>query len=65
MCTHHENTQVTAFHLKNKEANQLLKVVWNYTKLENTAYRKYLGVTLDRSFTNSTYTTQNKGGYPQ
>ena len=36
-------TQVTAFHLRNKEANRSLKVVWYETELENTAYQKYLG----------------------
>ena len=40
---------VTAFHLRNKEANRSLKVEWNMTKLENTPHQKYLGVTLDRT----------------
>ena len=31
-----EKTQVTAFHLRNNEAKQSLKVVWNKTELENT-----------------------------
>ena len=44
-----EKTQVTAFHLRNKEAKRSLKVVWNKTELENTTHPKYLGVTLDRS----------------
>ena len=44
-----EKTQATAFHLMNKEAKRLLKVVWNKTELENTTYLIYLGVTLDRS----------------
>ena len=43
-----EKTQVTAFHLRNKEENRSLKVMWNETELENTAYLKYLGVTLGR-----------------
>ena len=30
-------------HLRNKEANRLLKVVWNETELENTSYPKYFG----------------------
>ena len=33
----------------NKDANRSLKVVWNEKELENTAYPKYLDVTLDRS----------------
>ena len=41
-----DKTQVTAFHLRNKEANRSLKVEWNRTKLENTPHPKYLGVTL-------------------
>ena len=39
----------TAFHLRNIEATGSLKVVWNETELENTAYPVYLGVTLDES----------------
>ena len=38
-----DKTQVTAFHLRNKEAKRSLKVVWNKTE------QKYLGVTLDRT----------------
>ena len=44
-----DNTQVTSFHLRNKEANRSLKVEWNRTELENTPHSKYLGVTLDRT----------------
>ena len=44
-----DKTQVTAFHLRNKEANRSLKVEWNRTKLDNTPHPKYLGVTLDRT----------------
>ena len=44
-----DKTQVTAFHLRNKEANRSLKVEWNMTELENTPHPKYLGVTLDRT----------------
>ena len=44
-----DKTQVTAFHLMNKEANRSLKVEWNRTKLENTHHPKYLGVTFDRT----------------
>ena len=42
-----DKTQVTAFHLRNKEANRSLKVEWNRTELENTPHPKYLGVNLD------------------
>ena len=44
-----DKTQVTAFHLRNKEVNRSLKVEWNRTNLENTIHPKYLGVTLDRT----------------
>ena len=44
-----DKTQVTAFHLRTKEAIQSLKVEWNRTKLENTPHPKYLGVNLDRT----------------
>ena len=40
-----DKTQVTEFHLRNKEAKRMLKV--NRTDLENTPHPKYLGVTLD------------------
>ena len=43
-----DNTQVTAFHLRNKEAKRTLKVNWDRTDLKNTPHPKYLGVTLDR-----------------
>ena len=45
--TNPDKTQVTAFHLRNKEANRSLKVEWNRTELENTPHPKHLGVTLD------------------
>ena len=44
-----DKTQVTAFHLRNKEAKRSLKVGCNKTELENTTHTKYLGVTLDRT----------------
>ena len=44
-----DNTQVTAFHLRNKEANRSLKVEWDRTKLENIPHQKYLCVILDRT----------------
>ena len=33
-----EKTQVTAFHLRNKDAKRSMKVVWNKTELENTTH---------------------------
>ena len=44
-----DKTQVTAFHLRNREDKWLLQVSWNGVDLENTDTPKYLGVTLDRT----------------
>ena len=44
-----DKTQVTAFHLRNRETKKSLKVSWNGVDLENTAKSKYLGVTFDRT----------------
>ena len=44
-----DKTQVTLFHLKNREAKRMLEVKWNNTDIENTPHLKYLGVTLDRT----------------
>ena len=44
-----DKTQVTAFHLKNREEKMTLEVKWNKTDLKNTSHLKYLGVTLDRT----------------
>ena len=40
-------TQVTAFHLGNKNVNRSLKIKWNNSDMESTAYPKYLGITLN------------------
>ena len=44
-----DKTQVTAFHLRNREAKRSLKVSWNGVDLENTTHSKYVGVTIDRT----------------
>ena len=44
-----DKTQVTAFHLRNRETKSSLKVSWNGVDLENTTHPKYVGVTLDRT----------------
>ena len=41
-----DKTQVTSFHMKNREANMMLKS--NGTNPENLLHLKYLGVTLDK-----------------
>ena len=63
-----DKTQVTAFHLRNKESKLSLKVVWNKTELENTPHPKYLGVTLDRTsgYKQHNYTQhKDEGGHTQ
>ena len=50
LCANPDKTQVTAFHLRNREAKRLLKVSWNGVDLENTTHPKYSDVTLDRTF---------------
>ena len=44
-----DKTQVTAFYLRNKEANRSLNVECNMTELQNTPHSKYRCVTLDRT----------------
>ena len=44
-----DKTQVTTFHLRNREVKRSLNIAWNGVDLENTAYPKYLGGTLDRT----------------
>ena len=44
-------TQLTAFHLKNHQADRKLNVTWNGTKLDYSHSPVYLGITLDRSLT--------------
>ena len=44
-------TQISVFHLRNKDAKRHLKVEWNGTDLQHSDYPIYLGVKLDRSLT--------------
>ena len=55
-----DKTQVTAFHLRNKEAKRTLKMKWNRTYLENTPHHKYLGATLDRTLSYKQHTHNTK-----
>ena len=55
-----DKTHVTAFDLRNKEANRSLKVEWNRTKLENTTHQKNLGVTLERTLSYKEHTHNAK-----
>ena len=53
-------TQVTAFHLRNREAKRSLQVSWNGVDLENTDTPKYLVVTLDRTLSYKTHIHNTK-----
>ena len=55
-----DKTQVTAFHLRNREAKRLLQVSWNGVDLENTDTTKYFGVTLDRTLSYKTHIHNTK-----
>ena len=55
-----DKTQVTAFHLRNREAKRSLKVSWNGVDLDNTTHPKYLGVTLDRTLSYKQHTQNTK-----
>ena len=55
-----DKRQVTAFHLRNREAKRSLQVSWNGVDLENTDTPKYLGVTLDRTLSYKTHIHNTK-----
>ena len=55
-----DKTQVTAFHLRKREAKRSLHVSWNGVGLENTDTPKYLGVTLDRTLSYKTHIHNTK-----
>ena len=55
-----DKMQVTAFHLRNREAKRLLHVSWNGVDLENTDTPKYLRVTLDRTLGYKTHIHNTK-----
>ena len=44
-------TQVSAFHLKNKQAKKHLQIEWNGVELQHMEHPIYLGVQLDRTLT--------------
>lgn len=44
-------TQVSAFHLNNKQARKELKIQWRCTNFEHRQTPAYLGITLDRTLT--------------
>ena len=55
-----DKTQVTAFHLRNRESKRSLQVSWNGVDLENTDTPKNLGVTLDRTLSYKTHIHNTK-----
>ena len=55
-----DKTQVTAFHLWNREAKRSLQVSWNGVDLENTDTPKNLGITLDRTLSYKIHNTKMK-----
>ena len=60
-CPNPDKTQVTAFHLRNKDAKRSLKLVWNKTELENTLTRGIQVLPLiARYATNSIYIHNTK-----
>ena len=61
-----DKTQVTAFHLRNREAKRSLQVSWNGVDLENTDTPKYLcntGQDVELQDTHSQH--QDEGGNPK
>ena len=60
-----DKTQVTAFHLRNREAKMSLQISWNGVDLEDTDTPKYLGVTLDVELQYTHTQHQDEGGNPK
>jgi len=46
-----EKIQLTAFHLRNRDAKWKLRIIWQGTKLEHCDEPKYLGIKLDGALT--------------
>ena len=55
-----DKTQTCVFHLRNRKANRQLNISWCGKKLEHTPSPIYLGVTLDRTLSYSTYNVLRK-----
>lgn len=54
-------TQVCAFHLKSREANQKLIIQWSGNTIEHHQYPVYLGVTLDRTLSFASHIQKLRG----
>ncbi|XP_071505175.1 uncharacterized protein [Diadema antillarum] len=55
-----DKTQVSAFHLKSRDANRKLKVHWYGKRLEHIDKPVYLGVTLDRTLSFKDHVSKTK-----
>jgi len=57
-------TQITAFHLRNRDAKRKLRINWQDTELEHCEEPTYLGIKLDRALTYRSHceNTKNKIG---
>lgn len=51
-------TEISLFHLNNRQANQTIKVVFNNVEVRNSQNPTYLGVTLDRTLTYKEHLTK-------
>ena len=54
-------TQVSLFHLSNREAGRQLSLTWNGTSLDHCQHPVYLGVTLDRTLSFKQHIEKVKG----
>ena len=61
---HPAKTQLTAFHLKNRQADRKLDVTWNGTKLDHTHSPVYIGTTLDRSLAYRNHSLKTRANSP-
>ena len=55
-----DKTQISAFHLKNRDANHQLRISWYGKRLKYTPNPVYLGVTLDRPLTYKNHIANTK-----
>ena len=61
-----DKTQVTTFHLRNREVKRSLNIAWNGVDLENTAYPKYMCHSGQNSQLQTAHTEhEDEGGNPQ
>ena len=67
LCVNSDKTQITAFHLRHREAKRSLKLALNRVDVEITAHAKYFGVTFNRGVELQTAHTeyQDEGIYPK